>query len=259
MRKYIVFLIFLILVGLYFVDRYTSDEIFDTEFHYRDDFNGLDRDFWYVGEWKTLFTAYDKVSIKNGILDLTVKDTDRGPFLLSKPIRVKEGDILTIKRRVKIHYANENFNGGFAILETNDKSLKPSIPEYGDWSEALGNGVALVEHVHNYDEESTRPGRDVFRVLPPTWEFDHNYAVLEPIFDDWFEEKIVYDTRSNKIKYFINADPDAEEDDENVFSVNGSNLNFEYIRVFMHSYGYYTGHSNKIDWIEVSITRSKYD
>lgn len=236
------------MVTAYFVDRINTEAQDDIAFSYRDEFNTIDREFWYVGEWQTLFTAYDKVAVKNGILNLEVLDTDRGPFMLSKPIELLKGDVLTVKRRVKIHYTNDNFTGGFAILETEDLNLKPFVPNQSDWSDSLGNGVVLVEHVHNFDEESERPGRDVFRVLTPTWEKNRNYLVVEPIFDDWFEETIRYNTNNNTITYSIN-------DDE--YTVRGSKLNFENIRVFMHSYGFYTGHSNKIDWLEISIKRTE--
>ena len=57
-----------------------------------------------------------------------------------------------------------------------------------------------------------------------------------------------------RVDYSIN-----DEDDPIEYTVDGSELNYEYIRVFMHSYGYYTGHYNKLDWVEINVTRSRYD
>ncbi|WP_457753381.1 hypothetical protein, partial [Thermococcus sp.] len=72
-----------------------------------DNFSSLNKNFWFVGEWVTNNGAYDKVRIENGVLVLPVEETDRGPYLLSKPIPVKKGDIVVIERRIYEHYGNE--------------------------------------------------------------------------------------------------------------------------------------------------------
>lgn len=249
LKKILAFVVFIsLLISFYYLnfkENLNQDEVV---FSYRDDFDDLDRDFWYVGEWQTVAPAYDKVTVKNGILTLQVDETDRGPFLLSKPFPIASGDVLTIKRRVKIHYANDNFTGGFAILQTDDDNLKPQMIE-NTWGRGLGQAAVLVEYVHNYDESSTRPGRDLFRVLPPTWETDDNYAVVEPIFDDWIEEELTYDTRSNKITYIVNGKE---------FKVNGLNIDKGYVRIFTHPYGWYTGHYMKMDWIEIKVEDKRH-
>ncbi len=249
LRRIAVFLVFVALVGGYYYLQFMDVEILPENFNYRDDFTTLDRDFWYVGEWQTTFKAYDKVDLKNGILTAEITETDRGPFLLSKPLPLEEGDVVTIKRRVKLHYENDRFTGGLAIVQTSDKDLKPFVLD-GNWGRSLGDGVALVEYVHNFDEESERPGRDVFRVLSPTWDTDASYGILEPVFDDWFEEELVYDTRSNKISYALNGKEVV---------INGSPISRENIRVFMHGYGWYTGHYMKVDWFEITIENERLE
>jgi len=248
-KKIIVFIIFMGMLSTFYYIQFRDNVVkSDVVFSYRDDFDELDRDFWYLGEWQTMDSVYGEVDIKNGILTLEVTETDRGPFLLSKPFPISSGDVLTIKRRVKIHYSNNNFTGGFAITQTDEKDIKPIFNDY-DWARSLGQAAMLVEYVHNYNEDLTRPGRDLFRVLPPTWDTDDNYAVVEPIFDDWFEEEIVYDTRSNKISYKINGKE---------FKVNGLEIDKANLRLFMHSYGWYTGHYVKIDWLEVKIEDKRH-
>ena len=247
-KKIIAFIIFMGLLGTFYYVQF-KEKIVDDKivFEYRDDFNELNRDFWFLGEWQTMDAIYDKVDIKNGILNLEVKETDRGPFLLSKPFPISKGDVLTVKRRVKIHYSNNNFTGGLAITQTDESDVKP-VANDENWARSLGQAAMLVEYVHNYNEKITRPGRDLFRVLPPTWESDDNYAVVEPIFDDWFEEEIIYDTRTNKITYKINGKE---------FKVNGLEIDKPNLRIFMHSYGWYTDHYVKIDWIEIKVEDKK--
>lgn len=247
MKKLVIFMVFILSVAGFYYFQFVEESADVEAFYYYDDFDSLNKEFWYVGEWLTLFDASEKVSIKNGILTIPVNETDRSPFLLSEPIPIQDGDIITIKRRAKMHYGNENFTGGMSVVETDSPAFKPELNSE-DWGTSFGNGVVLVEYVHNYDENSQRPGRDIFRVLPPTWKQDHNYAVVDPVFDDWFEEELEIDMRSNKITYSVNG---------NEVKVNGSPITKDYIRVFMHSYGQYTGHYTKVDWIEISIEHGR--
>lgn len=247
MRRIIAIVVFITFVIAVYTFKGNIDDKID-DYYFRDEFNTIDRDFWYVGEWKTLFSAYDKVDIRNGILNLEIKEIDRGPFLLSEPINLNNGDILTVTRRVKMEYANENFTGGFALLETEDKGLIPSglNDSFGD----LGNGIILIEYAHNYDENSIRPGNNVFRVLPRTWENDGNYQLLDPIYDKWFEEEIIYDTNKEMIYYRRNNEE---------VSVLSQEMTYENIRLFIHGYGYGTGHKVELDWVEISIERGELE
>jgi hypothetical protein len=84
----------------------------------------------------------------------------------------------------------------------------------------------------------------VFRILPRSWEFEDNYELMEPIFDQWFEEELVYDTVAQTITYTVNGKS---------YQVISQEMLKERIRVYMHGYGYDTGHVVEIDWIEISV------
>ncbi|MCH4890398.1 hypothetical protein EZV73_22635 [Acidaminobacter sp. JC074] len=240
MRKLLVFIVFIAFAfGVYY---FTSDKEAELpSFYLKDDFDDLDRDFWYVGEWKTYFSSYDKAKLNNGILRLEVDDVDQGPILLSAPIELQAGNVLTVKRRTKMTYANDHFTGGMALLETKDEGLIPSA--LNNDQTTLGNGLVLIEYVHSF-EESSRPGNNVFRILPRTWEYNNNYELAEPIFDEWFEEELIYDTVTNKITYKLN---------DKVYSVETTALTDNRVRLYMHGYGYNTGHILDMDWIEISV------
>ncbi|MBI9013535.1 MAG: hypothetical protein JEZ08_14980 [Clostridiales bacterium] len=241
MKKMIVFLVFIAFCfGVYFIT--SEDEVSLPSFHYMDDFDTLDRDFWYVGEWKSLYSAYDKAKLNNSILKLEIDEVDKGPVLLSKPIEIMNGNVLTIKRRVRMTYANNHFTGGLALIETKDEGLIPSALNNDNTN--LGNGIVLVEYVNSFEDDSKRPGRNVFRILPRSWEFDDNFELVEPIFNEWFEEEIIYDTTEKTITYKLN---DKE------YLVKSQEMFEERIRIYMHGYGFETGHIVEIDWIEISI------
>ncbi len=237
----IIFLVFIAFCfGVYFINN--DDDVSLPSFHYVDEFDSLDRDFWYVGEWKSLYSAYDKAKLNNSILKLEIDEVDKGPVLLSKPIEIMNGNVLTIKRRVRMTYANNHFTGGLALIETKDEGLIPSA--LNNENTNLGNGIVLIEYVNSFEDDSKRPGRNVFRVLPRSWEFDDNYELVEPIFNEWFEEEIIYDTTEKTITYKLN---------DKVYSVKSQEMFEERIRIYMHGYGFETGHIVEIDWIEISI------
>lgn len=242
MKKRIIFLAFIALCfGVYFIND-KDDGVSLPSFHYVDEFDSLDRDFWYVGEWKSLYSAYDKAKLNNSILKLEIDEVDKGPVLLSKPIEIMNGNVLTIKRRVRMTYANNHFTGGLALIETKDEGLIPSA--LNNANSNLGNGIVLIEYVNSFEDDSKRPGRNVFRILPRSWEYDDNYELVEPIFNKWFEEEIVYDTTEKTITYKLN---------DKVYSVKSQEMLEERIRIYMHGYGFETGHIVEIDWIEISI------
>lgn len=241
MKKLLVILIFIAFAfGVYRFVGPKEPEL--PSYYVKDDFDELDRDLWYVGEWKTLYSAYDKAKLYNGKIKLEIEEVDKGPILLSAPIEVHNGNVLTIKRRVKMSYANDHFTGGMAIFETVDEGLIPSA--LNNEQTTLGNGVVLVEYVHSFDSTSKRPGNNVFRILPRTWELNDNYELVEPVFNKWFEEELIYDTAEKTVTYKING---------KVYSVKSQEMSEERIRVYMHGYGYDTGHVVEIDWIEISV------
>jgi len=248
MRKFIAFIVFIIAVSSFYYFQFKNplnQQQGEQLFYYEDSCDRLNDDFWFVGEWLTTFDGSQKVDVKNGLLTLPVDDVDRSPFLLSKGIPVKKGDIVTIKRRVKMHYGNEKFTGGLALVQTDAPELQLVTGSEG-WSRSLGEAIAVVEYVHNYDETSERPGRHIFRVMSPLWETDNEYALLQPKFDEWFEEELIYDTRNLKVTYKLNNE---------VVKINTLLLDKPYVKVFMHSYGQFTGHYTKMDNFSIEVIK----
>lgn len=247
MRKIIGFIVFIAIAGGYYFFIYNPNAT-NVKVSFRDDFETINREFWFVGEWQTNDPKFSDVKINDGILSLKVEDTDRGPYLLSKPLAIEEDYVISIKRRVKINYANDYFTGGLALFQTDSADIRPNTTMA--WKDSFGDAAVLVEYVHNYNPDNIRPGRDIFRVLPPTWEVANSARLIKPIFDEWFEEKLIYDMRMNRISYIINGEE---------YHTSGFKLDRDYVRFFMHSYGWYTGHNIDIDWIEVEIRDESID
>lgn len=239
-----------ILVGLiaiagafFFFKQLSTDS--RTDYYYRDEFDMLNEDMWYVGEWGTGFPKPEKVTVKNSILTAIVGETDRGPFLLSKPIDIKANSLITVKRRVKLKYGNNQFTGGFTLYQTDQRNVAPELIDK-EWFKNFGQALMLMEYVHTSDTTSTRPGNHNFRLLVPDWQETENYAIATPIFDEWFEETFTFDCSTGRITY-TNGDK--------LLVLKGYRPTQNRFRIFMHPYGFYTGHEMKIDWIEVKVTQ----
>jgi hypothetical protein len=247
MRKLLSFIVFAAIVASYYFFIYDPNDskiILD----YTDEFETFNREFWYIGQWKTNKSLINDVDISGGILTLKVKETDRGQYLLSKPIKIDKDYVIKFKRRVKIKYANDKFTGGLVMFQTDSLLLNPDSSKI--WENSFGQAAVLVEYVHNYNEDSTRPGRHIFRVLPSTWEVTDSARLIKPIFDEWFEEELIYDMRMNRITYIINGKE---------YNTSGLKLDKEYIRFFTHSYGWGVGHEMMIDWINIKVIDESID
>ena len=83
MKKIGLLLGMLALIGAFFFFKQMSSDS-RTDFYFRDEFDLLNEEMWYVGEWGTGFPKSNKVSVKNGILTAVVAETDRGPFFTFK-------------------------------------------------------------------------------------------------------------------------------------------------------------------------------
>lgn len=210
---------------------------------FRDEFDAIDRENWYVGEWRTNKPAYEKAILLDGSITLKVQETDRGPYLLSEVMEIKKPSIITIKRRALVNYGNDRFMGGMALLQTDHDQFNPKIVDEGA-DMGFGNGIVLVEYVHNLDPLTRRPGQDGFRVMMPDWQTDGNYKVLPAVFNQWFDETLIYNTKSGQVVYRLN---DKE------YTLRGFSMSKKFFRVFMHSYGSNVGHSLKMDWFEMKV------
>lgn len=241
MKKLIAFFIFIAFAfGVYRFVIVPKEAL--PSFTYYDEFDQLDKDFWYVGEWSTYFSAYDKVKLNNSIIKLEVDEVDKGPVLMSKPIPIEKGNILTVKRRVKMKAGSNHFTGGLAFLDTPDSGLLPSV--LNNSKSTLGITLLLLEYVYTPNDITNRPGLDNIRVLPSTWYKNNNYALADSIFNRWFEEEIIINTKTNEITYKV---------DGSTYEVKGQTLTNDHIRLFMHGYGFHTGHTVEIDWLDIKV------
>lgn len=241
MKKVLIVVAFAIISFLIYTTAFQPEET-NPVLSYDFDFDKVDRDFWLVGEWGSFDRDYDAAEVDEGQLILTSNDSDHVPYILSKPIEIRQGDVITLKRRVKISHNDNYFSGGLVFFQTDEEDITPSLSESG-FDHSFGDGIALIEYSYDFAKEQERPGKDVIRFLAADWDYNNNYVLINPVYDEWVDETFVFDTRTSQMTYEING---------SVYKLNSYKLDRNYIRVLMHAYG--RGFGNEVAVDSVSIT-----
>jgi len=214
---------------------------------HRDDFDRFDPSVWEVYQWETLRRLSARGLVHDGMLDLRCDRTDRSAFVASRPIPLRKGEIFTLRRRVKVHYANDYFEGGVWFYQTDGATVRmPS--RKAAWLSAFGKNLFNVTYYNYvYEKPGVRqyvPAKHGFVLSGIDWRRTGNYGVITPRWDRWFTEEILYDPETNLVRYRIDGKETV---------VKAAPLKMPYIRFIMHSYGWYTGHDIQVDWIEWSV------
>jgi len=205
---------------------------------FRDDFDVLDKNFWFVQRARSPNVPdYSAVSVSDGILTLSQDQTDNGPSVISKPIKIGNNSILTIKRRSYVHpqvsYSYQGgdifFSGSLGLYASND-IFNGEVNDYI-------TGVSYFDYEYQGDWETF--------VLHNDRNKTENY--ITPKWNEWFEEELTYDSNSGKITYKINGD---------IVSETIQAIDTEYVKIHMHTYGWWTGHYTKLDYIDISVAET---
>ncbi len=240
-RRFLIFLfVFVALVSLYYfgVKPLLLDD--DGNFHYKDDFDKLDVKFWYVGSMQDHEEIQSSADIKNGVLTLKKDVNEEDVYFLSKPIPINKKQILTIKRKVKIDPKNKYFCGGIAVFQTSSKSR---IIDTDD-KHPFGSALFTVEYVHNMTGKGERPGKHAVRILFSKWEENSDYLLIPPIYNQYYDEEIVYNNYTGLLQYKINGE---------VYEKTIDTVEDENIRIWMHAYGNSYKQSVEVDSISIDI------
>ena len=211
---------------------------------------GLDSSIWEVYEWKTLRRLNGNNLVHNDYLDLQCNKTDQSAFVATKPIFFKKGEILHIKMRIKVHYANRYFEGGIWFYGC-DVGKKITMPKNKNaWLNVFGKNLFNVTHYHYYYEKPGVtpyvPTHNGFAIYSMNWRKDNNYGIINPIWDKWFIEDIYYNPAKKEAILKIG---------NQIKKIHTPEYNKYYIRFIIHPYGWYTGHSLQIDWIRITAKK----
>lgn len=176
---------------------------------------------------------------------MAVIDTDRGPILVSDPIELGPGDIISITRKVRMQYANDYFSGAMRItaLENGELNLTPGTDR---WDSNLGQIVANVDYLHYFYMDDHKAATDGFVLYDVSAGGFSAAKIQTPVFGEWFDETLTYNASTGETSWTFNGDTSTAQ---------GLPLQQPAISVIMHCYGWYDGHSMDIDELEIVVTK----
>ena len=189
-----------------------------------DDFNDgvIDSNLWNYGGYR--------VVEEDGIIKVEITVTDQEGWLKSEYIDINAYNELVIERNVKVHYANEYYKGWLGIeIE--------QIPE---------NSFGII--YRNQCCSAQGPAYDFYLMQHNIYTGFEMSDPIEPIWDQWFDEKIIYHPQTGLLEYFINGQKKMEYTTDFSLSTDESYR----FRIHVHNSAWYTGHYQHFDDIVVS-------
>jgi DNA-binding winged helix-turn-helix (wHTH) protein len=219
---------------------------------FSDDFSGSDVDTqkWSV-DGKT-------VGIENGVAKLSAEETDNWGRLHSIYFAFDLNKPITIKSRIKVSYSDslkdKNYFHGCFLL-----SPKTSLVS----EEAIKNTISFGVKYANYDFESKFPDGNTdeqkvegFYLVKagsdPAKRIDYEKGKIsrriKPVWNEWFEQAIVYDPANGEMSYLIN-DELKQKFNVGRFS---TDLAENKLRLEIYPEGWWLYHSIEIDYISVT-------
>lgn len=217
---------------------------------FADDFSGREID---ANRW----TAAGKtVSTQNGIAKLSVDETDNWGRLYSNYFTFDPAKPLIVRSKLKVAFSRNRkdtvyFHGYFGL------TAKTSVND----QDLIKKTIFGVDYA-NYDHESKYPDGNTYEQKAegfflvksggmPHIRIDYETGKvsprIEPVWDKWFEQTIIYDPASGKMEYFIDGERRME------FNVGkfSSDLKENKLRLEINPEGWWLYHTIEMDYIEV--------
>lgn len=160
----------------------------------------------------------DTVTENGGVLKIAQDSTDWGGRVWTTPITVEPTMPISIKKRVRVHYANRYFTGGSSLREL----------------DASGNPIQTLSPVGYYN----------YNYAGNNWYgFGHpDLELMAPIWDAWFDETITYNPVTGETIYSVNG---------NSITLNWNPIVGNSVGLSLGSYGWWTGHYQELDYIKI--------
>jgi len=172
---------------------------------------------------------------RDGALQVIRSTTDQGGWARTLPIEIDPGRTLTITRRAKVHPANDYFDGAMQIGITGypEKQFGVSYANYHytGAGECVTVGFSLFRNEANSHRFAERKS-DASFLLPPVW-------------DRWFDERLIYDPRTGEAHYFLDGI------ERIVYNVGALPSTASTITLTLSSWGWYKGHVHAVESLTV--------
>jgi hypothetical protein len=177
----------------------------------------------------------NSVTEEEGMMKVATTVTDKGGSLESRWIDIDPQGSLVISRRVKVNYGNEYFIGSFSVSFENDPDLTFGVNyshyRYRGQASCPSSGFFLFRHNANLSECKAQD----------------NVIKINPVWNKWFDEKIIYNFGTGLLEYYIDGRKQSEFD---VGKLRPSQR--QRIKLSFNAWGWWTGHYQYFDDFVVS-------
>jgi serine/threonine protein kinase len=173
---------------------------------------------------------------RQGQLQLSTTVTDAGGWARTRPIPFNPRRVLTISRRAKIHPANSFFDTTMTVNFTGYPGTRFCVNyanyHFTGYGETVTVGFSLVRRDANTRRYMDRRA-NASDLIPPLW-------------DRWFDEKLIYDPTTGETQYFIDGVLRLR------YNVGPAPPQASTFTVSFSSGGWYTGHYHYMDSITIA-------
>ena len=209
---------------------------------YEENFDEDINDTWLLSKYVTLEPSPQGVYFEDGTIKLVAEETDRVPILSSAPHEIDGAKYITLNIKMKTNFANEYYTGATGIFFTDSPDMKVE-PDADNWSANFGKRAITVEYVNYFSDSSRRIIDNGFVFYTSSKEHGSNAQAFESaMFDEWFTQQIVINMETGEVTCTIN-----DETLTGMIDIPEG----KYIRIWVHPYGWYTGHEVVIDSIDM--------
>lgn len=201
---------------------------------------------WLFSKYITLEPLPQGVYFEDETVRLVAEETDRVPIMSSTPYLIDGAKYITINARLKTSFANEYYTGAIGIFFTNSPDKEVKLNEES-WSSSFGRRPIQVEYVNYFYDSSKRIIENGFIMYTSNEKEGSNVQAFESgVFDEWFDQQFIINMETGEVTCTIN--------DEILTSV--IDIPEEsYLRIWIHPYGWFTGHEVSIDSIDIYFSK----
>ncbi len=171
---------------------------------------------------------------EDGIMKIEQAATDNGGVLYSEWLDISPGEVITIERMAKVHYYNNYFAGGVS-LEIEGVSEPIFVINYANYA------YSTYPYQSRYGFFISRNGTNPYRSDQNP---DDTSERIEPVWDTWFNEKVIYDPITGLLEYYINNSLELTFNVGNLPELGLSNYRMQ---LTFSTWGWWTGHYHYMD------------
>lgn len=237
--------------GFYFARTFIFNSQTKSSVLFSDDFSEKELD---SQKWQAKGKS---IKVSEGSAIITIDETDKGGNLWSDYFSFDPTKPMIISSRLKFspnkNHGKYYFGGEFFLIPKAFSKEQTGVVDF-DWVKrnTLAFGVMYEKYEHESAEEV--PVEGFFLIKPggrPAQKYSQKAGTIsksiEPIWNDWFEQKIIYNPTNGLMEYFIDGEKKGE------FNVGQMPpLDENKMQLQITPYGWWTNHSMEIDYINIS-------